>query len=172
MQKDIKLPNYPLPYVAFLCKVFEHYNVDFTSEASDGQNHTSLISANAFHYMGMAIWGNIWCFKDEPTEEQANTVEPSYVASHTAYEQEMMRMVTTLLDHHQTWMTKLDSIEHQRSSVQEQFALLNTSRDPPNPAAAGDSAEGSESEHYEDATDDEYLCPIPTHPLLSNYPLG
>jgi len=29
MQKAIKLPNYPLPYVVFLCKVIEHYKVDF-----------------------------------------------------------------------------------------------------------------------------------------------
>jgi len=33
MQKPIKLPNYPLPYV-FWCKVFEHYKIDFSGEAS------------------------------------------------------------------------------------------------------------------------------------------
>jgi len=30
-------------------------------------------------------------------------------------------------------MSKLDSIEHQLFSVQEQLALLNIGRDPPNP---------------------------------------
>jgi len=55
-------------------------------------------------------------------------------------------MVIALLDHHQTWISKLDSIEHQLTSVQEQLALLNTGCDPPNPKADVDTAEGSESE--------------------------
>jgi len=56
--------------------------------------------------MGMAFRGNIWCFKDKTDEEQADNVESSpAVASYTAYEQEMLCVVTTLLDHHQTWMT-------------------------------------------------------------------
>ena len=42
-------------------------------------------------------------------------------------------MITMLFDHHHTWMSKLDSIEHQLFSVQEQLALLNIGRDPPNP---------------------------------------
>jgi len=58
----------------------------------------------------------------------------------------MLRMVIALLDHHQTWISKLDSIEHQLTSVQEQLALLNTGCDPPNPKADVDTAEGSESE--------------------------
>jgi len=105
--------------------------------------------------MGMAFWGNIWCFKDEPDAEPVDTVELSSTASQTPYEQEMLRMVTTLLDHHHTWMSKLDSIEHQLSSVQEQLALLNIGRDTPNPEVVVDSVEGSESEQFEDATDDE-----------------
>jgi len=155
MQKAIKLPNYPLPYAVFLCKVLEHYKVDFSGEASYTPNHTSLIGANALHHMGLAFRGNIWCFKDEPDTNPMDNVEPSSAASRTHYEQEMLRMVTTLLDHHQTWASKLDSIEHQLTSVQEQLALLNTGRDPPNPEAVADSAEGSESEQFEDATNEE-----------------
>jgi len=67
----------------------------------------------------------------------------------------MLRIVTTLLDHQQTWTSKLDSIEHQLTSVQEQMALLNIGRDPPNSEAVVDNVEGSESEQFEDATDEE-----------------
>ncbi|QCD79144.1 hypothetical protein DEO72_LG1g2783 [Vigna unguiculata] len=155
MQKAIKLPNYPLPYVVFLCKVFEHYKVDFFGEASYTRNHTSLIGANALRHMGMAFRGNIWCFKDEPDAKPADNAEPSSAASQTLYKQEMLRMVTTLLDHHHTWMSKLDSIEHQLSSIQVQLALVNTGHDPSNPEAIVDSVEGSESEQFEDATNDE-----------------
>jgi len=39
MQKAIKLPNYPLPYVVFVCKVLEHYKVNLSGEASYTPNH-------------------------------------------------------------------------------------------------------------------------------------
>ena len=155
MQKAIKLPNYPLPYAMLVCKVLEHYKVDFSGEASYALNHTSLIGANALHHMGMSFRGTTWCFKDEPNNDPVDTVEPSSAATRTHYEQEMLRMVTTLLDLHKTWTSKLDSIKHQLTSVQEQLALLNTGRDPPNPEAAVDNVEGSESEQFEDATDEE-----------------
>jgi len=64
-------------------------------------------------------------------------------------------MVTALFDQHHIWTTKLESIEHQLTSVQQQLAQLNTGRASPTPEAAVDTAEGSESEHFEDATDDE-----------------
>ncbi|QCE03633.1 hypothetical protein DEO72_LG8g1658 [Vigna unguiculata] len=53
MQKAIKLP-----YVVFVWKVLEHYKVDFSGEASYTPNHTSFISANALHHMGMSFRGN------------------------------------------------------------------------------------------------------------------
>jgi len=155
MQKAIKLPNYPLPYAVFVCKVLEHYKVDFSGEASYTPNHTSLIGANALHHMGMSFRGNTWCFKDEPDNDPVDAVDASSSATRTHYVQEMLRMVTALFDQHQTWTIKLDSIEHQLKSFQEQLALLNTGRAPPTPEAAVDTAEGSESEEFEDATDEE-----------------
>jgi len=110
MQKAIKLPNYPLPYVVFVCKVLEHYKVDFSGEASNIPNHTSLIGANALHHMGMSFRGNTWCFKDEPDNDPVDAADASSSATRTHYEQEMLRMVTTLFDQHQTWTTKLESI--------------------------------------------------------------
>jgi len=86
MQKAFKLHNYPLPYAVFLCKVLEHYEVDFSREASYTPNHTSLIGANALHHMGMAFRGNIWCFKDELDTDLTDTAEPSFAASKTQYE--------------------------------------------------------------------------------------
>jgi len=68
--------------------------------------------------MGMAFRGNIWGFNNEPDAKlvdivkPVDTAEPSSTASQTPYEKEMLRMVTTLLDYHHTWMSKLDSIEH------------------------------------------------------------
>jgi len=52
--------------------------------------------------MGMAFRGNIWCFKDEPDTNPTDIAEPSFAASKTQYEHEMLTMVTTLLDHHHT----------------------------------------------------------------------
>jgi len=155
MQKAIKLPNYPLPYAVFVCKVLEHYKVNFSGEASYTPNHTSLIGANALHHMGMSFRGTTWSFKDEPDNDFMDAAKAPSDATRTHYEQEMLRIVTTLFDHHHTWMSKLDSIEHQLTAVQEQLALLNTSRAPLNPEAAIDTAEGSESEQFEDATDEE-----------------
>ena len=119
MQKAIKLPNYPLPYAVFLCKVLEHYKVDFSGKASYTPNHTSLIGANALHHMGTSFRGNTWSFKDEPDNDPVDAADASSSATRTHYEQEMLRMVTALFDQHQTWMTKLDTIEHQLTFVQE-----------------------------------------------------
>ena len=86
MQKVIKLPNYPLSYAVFVCKVLEHYKVDFSGEASYTPNHTSLIGANALHHMGMSFRGTTWCFKDEPDTDLVDTAEPSSTATRTHYE--------------------------------------------------------------------------------------
>ena len=129
--------------------------MDFSGEASYTPNHTSLISANALHHMGMSFRGNTWCFKDEPDNDPVYAADASSSATRTHYEQEMLRMVTTLFNQHQTWTTKLDSIEHQLTFVQEQLAQLNIGRAPHTPEAAVDTAEGSESEQFEDATDEE-----------------
>jgi len=151
MQKAIKLPNYPLPYAVFVCKILELYKVDFSGEASYTPNHTSLIGENALHHMGMSFRGNTWRFKDEPDSDPEDTAD----ATRTRYEQDMLHMVTALFDQHHIWTTKLESIEHQLTSVQQQLEQLNTGRASPTPEAAADNADGSESEHFEDATDDE-----------------
>ncbi|QCE03934.1 hypothetical protein DEO72_LG8g1966 [Vigna unguiculata] len=122
MQKAIKLPNYPLPYAVFVCKILELYKVDFSSEASYTPNHISLIGANALHHMGMSFRGNAWRFKDELDSDPEDAVDASSSATRTHYEQEMLRMVTALFDQHQTWTKKLESIEHQLASVQQQLA--------------------------------------------------
>jgi len=99
--KSTKLPNYPLPYVVFLSKVFEHYNVDLFRETS--YDHTNQIGANALHHMGTILWANTWVFKDEPVEEQATNANPQLATmSRNDYESAMLKMVATLLDHHQT----------------------------------------------------------------------
>jgi len=46
-------------------------------------------------------------------------------------------------------------IEHQLTSVQQQLAQLNTGRASHTPEAVVDTAEGNESEQFEDATDEE-----------------
>ena len=105
--------------------------------------------------MGMSFRGNAWRFKDEPDSDPEDAADASSPATRTRYEQDMLRMFTTLFDQHHTWMTKLESIEHQLTSVQQQLAQLNTGRASHTPEAAVDTAEGSESEQFEDATDDE-----------------
>ncbi|QCE03458.1 hypothetical protein DEO72_LG8g1482 [Vigna unguiculata] len=102
MQKAIKLPNYPMPYAVFVCKVLEHYKVNFSGKASYTPNHTSLIGANVLHHMGMSFQGTTWRFKDEPDEDPVDAADASSSATRTHYEQEMLRMVTALFDQHQT----------------------------------------------------------------------
>ena len=102
MQKAIKLPNYPMPYAVFVCKVLEHYKVNFFGEASYTPNHTSLIGANALHHMGLSFQGTTWRFKDEPDEDPVDAAEAPSATTRTHYEQEMLRMVTALFDHHHT----------------------------------------------------------------------
>ncbi|QCD86043.1 hypothetical protein DEO72_LG3g564 [Vigna unguiculata] len=105
--------------------------------------------------MGMSFKGNAWCFKDELDNDPEDAADASSSATRTHYEQEMLCMVTTLFDQHQTWTTKLESIEHQLTSVQQQLAQLNTGRASHTPEVAVDTVEGSESEQFEDATNEE-----------------
>lgn len=126
MIKGTRLPMASLPYVVFLSRVFEYYNVDLVDEVTRGYNRSNMIAKPTLHHIGMTKSESDWAFKDEHQADKRedvdhvnvdmSTIAPAFCPKND-FEKHMLKQLQILVANLSTYMTRFDTLDKEIASL-------------------------------------------------------